>query len=75
MTYKCCWSICLKLIKFKVYCDTPVLMTYVPSQYSNNWADEWIMHDSHGGRMFEDDDEAKNEINPDSLNPEAVKPG
>ena len=58
-----------------MFCDTPVIMTYVPDHLSTSWADEWIMHDSHGGRMFEDADEVENKINPDSLNPEAVKPG
>merc|ERR1711970_1477082 len=34
----------------------------------------WIMHDSHGGRMFEDMDVTKDHINPDSLKPESANP-
>jgi len=51
------------------YCDTPVIVTYVPDGVSSNWEEDWIMHDSHGGRMFEATQTAKNNINPDSLKP------
>merc|ERR1711915_632381 len=34
----------------------------------------WIMHDSHGGRMFEANYDVKNKINPDSLKPHAASP-
>ena len=51
------------------YCDTPVIVTYVPEGVSTNWEEDWIMHDSHGGRMFEASQTAKNNINPDSLKP------
>jgi hypothetical protein len=51
------------------YCDTPVIVTYVPEGVSTNWEEDWIMHDSHGGRMFEATQTAKNNINPDSLKP------
>merc|ERR1711915_300787 len=34
----------------------------------------WIMHDSHGGRMFEANYDVKNKINPDSLKPHAAIP-
>ena len=58
------------------YCDTPVIATYVPGGVSSNWQNDWIMHDSHGGRMFEESEDALNHINPDSLNPHGpVKPG
>ena len=53
------------------YCDTPVIATYVPDGVSSNWQNDWIMHDSHGGRMFEENESAQNNINPDSLNPHA----
>jgi len=53
------------------YCDTPVIATYVPEGVSSNWQTDWIMHDSHGGRMFEESEDALNHINPDSLNPHA----
>ena len=53
------------------YCDTPVIATYVPEGVSSNWETDWIMHDSHGGRMFEESEDALNHINPDSLNPHA----
>ena len=51
------------------YCDTPVIATFVPDGVSSGWNNDWIMHDSHGGRMFEETEEAINNINPDSLNP------
>jgi len=58
------------------YCDTPVIATYVPEGVSSNWEKDWIMHDSHGGRMFEESEDALNHINPDSLNPHGpVNPG
>jgi len=53
------------------YCDTPVIMTYVPDEVSTSWHEDWIMHDSHGGRMFEEA-YSKNQINPDSLKPHSV---
>merc|ERR1711970_1616357 len=57
------------------YCDTPVIATYVPDGVSSGWNNDWIMHDSHGGRMFEENEEAMNNINPDSLKPhEPVNP-
>merc|ERR1712234_58484 len=56
------------------YCDTPVIATYVPEEASTNWESDWIMHDSHGGRMFEDEDVTQNHINPDSLKPESANP-
>merc|ERR1719309_531259 len=56
------------------FCDTPVIATYVPDEISTNWHNSWIMHDSHGGRMFEDSQDTKNHINPDSLNPDKAKP-
>jgi len=54
------------------YCDTPVIATYVPDGLSSGWNNDWIMHDSHGGRMFEENEKAANNINPDSLNPMAA---
>jgi len=51
------------------FCDTPVIATHIPSGVSSTWHNDWIMHDSHGGRMFEESEDAKNNINPDSLNP------
>jgi len=54
------------------YCDTPVIVTYVPEDVSTNWHEDWIMHDSHGGRMFEESYNTKNKINPDSLKPHTV---
>merc|ERR1711970_430781 len=51
------------------FCDTPVIATHIPSVVSSTWHNDWIMHDSHGGRMFEESEDAKNNINPDSLNP------
>jgi len=51
------------------FCDTPVIATYVPEGVSSNWQPDWIMHDSHGGRMFEESESTQNHINPDSLNP------
>ena len=51
------------------YCDTPVIATFVPDGLSSTWQADWIMHDSHGGRMFEETESAMNHINPDSLNP------
>merc|ERR1739838_1127676 len=59
--------------KFDLYNtdDTPVIATYVPEGVSSNWQTDWIMHDSHGGRMFEESEDALNHINPDSLNPHA----
>merc|ERR1712212_383183 len=56
------------------YCDTPVIATCVPEEASTNWESDWIMHDSHGGRMFEDEDVTQNHINPDSLKPESANP-
>lgn len=50
-------------------CQTPVLMTYLPDSMSSNWKDENIAHDAHGQEMFEENGEAKNKINPESLNP------
>merc|ERR1711942_559498 len=54
------------------YCDAPVIATYVPDGLSSGWNNDWIMHDSHGGRMFEENEKAANNINPDSLNPMAA---
>merc|ERR1711942_343774 len=54
------------------YCDTPVIATFVPDGLSSGWNNDWIMHDSHGGRMFEENEKAANNINPDSLNPMAA---
>jgi len=51
------------------FCDTPCLATYIPDGVSSGWNNDWIMHDSHGGRMFEETEAAANNINPDSLNP------
>ena len=51
------------------HCDTPVIATYVPGGVSSTWQNDWIMHDSHGGRMFEEVEDALNQINPDSMNP------
>merc|ERR1711970_1124213 len=51
------------------YCQTPVVVTYVPDGVSTNFEMNWIMHDSHGGRMFEETEDTKQVINPDSLNP------
>ena len=51
------------------FCDTPCLATYIPDGVSSGWNNDWIMHDSHGGRMFEESEKAVNNINPDSLNP------
>merc|ERR1719369_172897 len=51
------------------FCDTPCLATYIPDGVSSGWNNDWIMHDSHGGRMFEESEAAVNNINPDSLNP------
>ena len=56
------------------YCDTPVIATYVPDGVSSNWQNDWIMHDSHGGKMFEEAAEAQNQINPDSMNPHSANP-
>jgi len=56
------------------YCDTPVLATYVPDGVSSNWNNDWIMHDSHGGKMFEELEDTLNQINPDSLNPHQANP-
>ena len=56
------------------FCDTPVIVTYVPDEVSTNWQEGWIMHDGHGGRMFEDSEDAKNQINPDSLIPHSAEP-
>ena len=56
------------------YCDTPVLATYVPSGVTSTWKDDWIMHDSHGGKMFEELEDTLNQINPDSMNPHSANP-
>jgi len=56
------------------YCDTPVLATYVPDGVSSNWNNDWIMHDSHGGKMFEELEDTLNQINPDSMNPHQANP-
>merc|ERR1719320_408912 len=56
------------------YCDTPVLATFVPEGVSSTWSNDWIMHDSHGGRMFEEVEGALNQINPDSMNPHNANP-
>merc|ERR1711963_193327 len=56
------------------YCDTPVLATFVPGGVSSTWNNDWIMHDSHGGRMFEQLEDALNHINPDSLSPQKANP-
>lgn len=56
------------------YCDTPVLATFVPEGVSSTWSNDWIMHDSHGGRMFEEMEGALNQINPDSMNPHNANP-
>jgi len=56
------------------FCDTPVIATYIPEEVSSNWHQSWIMHDSHGGRMFEDSEDAQNHINPDSLKPDSANP-
>ncbi len=42
------------------YCKTPVLVIYVPDGAATNWQDKDIRHDTHGGKMFEDDQDAKN---------------
>jgi len=70
-------SVCLaRAEKWMKFCDTPVIVTYVPDGVSTNWKPDWIMHDSHGGRMFEETEEALNHINPDSLSPHSpVNPG
>merc|ERR1712002_659261 len=51
------------------FCQTPVVCTYIPEGVSTNFRMEWIQHDSHGGRMFEETEDTKQVINPDSLNP------
>jgi len=56
------------------YCDTPVLATYVPSGVTSTWKDDWIMHDSHGGKMFEEAEDTLNQINPDSMSPHSANP-
>merc|ERR1719347_1004527 len=56
------------------YCDTPVLATFVPGGVSSSWNNNWIMHDSHGGRMFEEVEDALNHINPDSMDPHQADP-
>merc|ERR1719342_1441580 len=56
------------------FCDTPVLATYVPGGVSSSWNNNWIMHDSHGGRMFEEVEDALNHINPDSMDPHQADP-
>ena len=56
------------------YCDTPVLATFVPDGVSSSWNNDWIMHDSHGGRMFEQVEDTVNHINPDSINPHNADP-
>merc|ERR1719342_189922 len=56
------------------FCDTPVLATYVPGGVSSSWNHNWIMHDSHGGRMFEEVEDALNHINPDSMDPHQADP-
>jgi len=56
------------------FCDTPVLATYVPGGVSSSWNNHWIMHDSHGGRMFEEVEDALNHINPDSMDPHQADP-
>merc|ERR1711963_1048428 len=56
------------------YCDTPVLATFVPGGVSSTWNNDWIMHDSHGGRMFEQLEDTLNHINPDSLSPQKANP-
>ncbi len=33
---------------------------YVPDGAATNWQDKDIRHDTHGGKMFEDDEDAKN---------------
>merc|ERR1712215_262250 len=53
------------------YCNTPVLAPHVPTGVSSNWQKDWIMHDSHGGKMFEESGATLNHINPDSLHPNA----
>jgi len=66
---------CLAKAKWWIdYCKTPVIVTYVPEEMSTNWQDHWIMHDSHGGRMFEANDDTNNKINPDSLKPHSANP-
>merc|ERR1712212_1215746 len=66
---------CLVKAKWWIdYCKTPVIVTYMPDEISTNWQDHWIMHDSHGGRMFEANDDANNKINPDSLKPHSANP-
>merc|ERR1711962_75929 len=66
---------CLAKAKWWIdYCKTPVIVTYMPDEISTNWQDHWIMHDSHGGRMFEANDDANNKINPDSLKPHSANP-
>merc|ERR1711915_447770 len=66
---------CLAKAKWWIdYCNTPVIVTWVPDELSTNWQEHWIMHDSHGGRMFEANYDVKNKINPDSLKPLAASP-
>jgi len=68
-------SECLARAKWWMdYCDTPVIATYVPDEASTNWEASWIMHDSHGGRMFEEPDVTQDHINPDSLKPHSANP-
>ena len=41
---------------------------------SSNWQEADIVHDNHGGRMFEESYDIKGQINPNSLNPTKVAP-
>merc|ERR1711963_829097 len=50
------------------------LATFVPGGVSSTWNNDWIMHDSHGGRMFEQLEDTLNHINPDSLSPQKANP-
>lgn len=55
------------------YCETPVIASYLPDGKSSNWKDEDIQHDSHGGRMFEEQADVRNKINPESYKPHELK--
>jgi len=54
------------------YCENPAVATYLPEGVSSNWKEADIQHDNHGGRMFEEKYDVKNEINPHSYNPHKV---
>ena len=56
------------------YCENPAIATYLPEGKSSNWQEADIVHDNHGGRMFEESYDIKGQINPNSLNPTKVAP-